>query len=87
MSVFTAIHVPVPLARPRTGLRAALAGVIRRLAASPLDHPVLHAVAAQAPAAEPVRMRSRRHGVTAPEGTRRHAHRRPSTQRAPGDNR
>ncbi|MFB7666936.1 hypothetical protein ACFC1R_23805 [Kitasatospora sp. NPDC056138] len=71
MSVFTAIHVPPPLARPRTGLRAALAGVVRRLAASPLDHPVLYAVAAQASAGPPVRMRSRWHTVTTPDGSRR----------------
>ncbi|MFI9274516.1 hypothetical protein ACIGXM_27970 [Kitasatospora sp. NPDC052896] len=52
MSVFTAFHHPI--ARPASApqhrpLRDMLARVIERLADSPLDSPVIQAIAAQAP--------------------------------------
>ncbi|MCC9307759.1 hypothetical protein LN042_11750 [Kitasatospora sp. RB6PN24] len=55
----------------RHGLRAALTDLYDRLTASTLDSPVLRAVAAQAPAGPPARMRARWRPVTAADGTTR----------------
>ncbi|MFI2606511.1 hypothetical protein [Kitasatospora sp. NPDC018619] len=76
MSVVAAFR-PARPSTDRGRLRSALAAVGRRLAASPLDHPVLRA--APAPAAGPAggggagggRLRARWRAVTAPDGTTR----------------
>ncbi|MFJ7277232.1 hypothetical protein [Kitasatospora sp. NPDC098663] len=76
MSIVAAFHPSLPSAG-RGRLRAALAAVGRRLAESPLDSPVLHAVTAQAPAPaaasaeRPVRLRASWRTVAAPDGTAR----------------
>ncbi|MEV7189725.1 hypothetical protein [Kitasatospora sp. NPDC093102] len=73
MSIVAAFH-PTVLSAGRGRLRAALAAMGRRLAESPLDSPVLRAVAAQSPATpgpRPVRPRARWRVATAPDGTTR----------------
>ncbi|WP_371519902.1 hypothetical protein [Kitasatospora sp. NBC_01300] len=74
MSIVAAFHPSLPSAG-RGRLRAALAAVGRRLAESPLDSTVLHAITAQAPAAasadRPARLRASWRTVTAPDGTAR----------------
>ncbi|MEU1289696.1 hypothetical protein [Kitasatospora sp. NPDC005856] len=72
MSVLATFHTAPPLTgRRHTGLRTALIAVADRLAASPLDSPVLNAVDAQAPAGPPVRLRARWQAVTAADGATR----------------
>ncbi|MGF1424919.1 hypothetical protein [Kitasatospora sp. LaBMicrA B282] len=77
MSVFDAFHAVVPLPGRRGGsLRAPLARVAARLAASPLDSPVLHAIAAPIPAEPtpadaPSRLHARWRPVTAADGRTR----------------
>ncbi|HJD81861.1 hypothetical protein [Kitasatospora aureofaciens] len=71
MSIVAAFQPTLP-STDRGRLRAALAAVGRRLAASPLDNSVLQAVAAPtAPNGRPTRLRARWHTVTAPDGTAR----------------
>ncbi|GAA2265023.1 hypothetical protein GCM10010430_57340 [Kitasatospora cystarginea] len=72
MSVFAVLHrAALASAAARhdaaagRGLRAVLSEVVDRLAASPLDHPVLGAVAAQRPAGPPARSGARRRPVAA----------------------
>ncbi|MFF7988817.1 hypothetical protein ACFZDG_03355 [Kitasatospora xanthocidica] len=66
MSVSTAFHSVVPDVRHRSrSLRSALARVLDRLAASPLDSSVLGALGAPRPA----RPRAHWHPVTRPDGT------------------
>ncbi|MFF2149498.1 hypothetical protein [Kitasatospora sp. NPDC058190] len=73
MSIVAAFQPALPSTEPGR-LRAALAAVGRRLAASPLDNPVLQAVATSAatvPSGRPLPMRSSWRTVTAPDGTAR----------------
>ncbi|MFE5588138.1 hypothetical protein [Kitasatospora sp. NPDC056531] len=73
MSIVAAFQPALP-STDRGRLRAALAAVGRRLAQSPLDSPVLQAVAAPVAAestGRPVRPRAVWHAVTAPDGTTR----------------
>ncbi|MFD9689194.1 hypothetical protein ACFXPX_21220 [Kitasatospora sp. NPDC059146] len=77
MSIVAAFQPALP-STDRGRLRAALAAVGRRLAASPLDNTVLRAVGAPAPSPapglpndRPTRMRASWHSVTGPDGTAR----------------
>ncbi|MFI9321621.1 hypothetical protein ACIGXI_17810 [Kitasatospora aureofaciens] len=71
MSIVAAFRPALP-STDRGRLRAALAAVGRRLAASPLDNSVLRAVAAPtAPNGRPPRLRASWHTVTAPDGAAR----------------
>ncbi|WP_406194896.1 hypothetical protein OH807_06230 [Kitasatospora sp. NBC_01560] len=67
MATLAAFHAPAAPGR----LRTTVSGILRRLAASPLDSPVLDAIAAQAPAGPPVRMRAHWKAVTTTDGTTR----------------
>ncbi|MEU6972662.1 hypothetical protein AB0A71_34080 [Kitasatospora aureofaciens] len=77
MSIVAAFRPALP-STDRGRLRAALAAVGRRLAASPLDNSVLQAVAAptaptasNGPTGRPTRLRASWHTVTAPDGAAR----------------
>ncbi|MEV7023439.1 hypothetical protein [Kitasatospora sp. NPDC093558] len=74
MSV-TAFFHPTTRTAPQRGLRAALAGalagVLGRIAAGPLDSSVLQAIGSQPPAGPPVRLRARWEAVTAADGSTR----------------
>ncbi|MFJ9771490.1 hypothetical protein ACIRVF_09610 [Kitasatospora sp. NPDC101157] len=74
MSIVAAFRPALP-STDRGRLRAALAAVGRRLAASPLDNSVLQAVAAptvpNGPTGRPTRLRASWRTVTAPDGTAR----------------
>ncbi|MGK4578928.1 hypothetical protein [Kitasatospora sp. HPMI-4] len=75
MSVFATFHQVefVSSSSPRRRVRAVLAEVAGRLAASPLDHPVLSAVAAQRPACPPQRIRARWEAAVAADQAARHS--------------
>ncbi|MEV7602524.1 hypothetical protein AB0O91_34645 [Kitasatospora sp. NPDC089797] len=73
MSIVAAFQPTLP-STDRGRLRAALAAVGRRLAASPLDSPVLRAAtgsAATVPGGHPLPMRASWRTVTAADGTTR----------------
>ncbi|MFE2413546.1 hypothetical protein ACFXDE_34955 [Kitasatospora sp. NPDC059408] len=74
MSVAAFFHPTTTRTVPPRGLRAALAGVLGRIAAGsitagPIDDTVLRAIGSQAPAGPPMRLRARWEAVTAADGT------------------
>lgn len=70
MSVLAAFHSVVPDVRHHGhGLRTAVARVLDRLAASPLDNTVLGAIGTPRAAARPAGLRARWHPVARPDGT------------------
>ncbi|GAA1957914.1 hypothetical protein [Kitasatospora viridis] len=71
MSVIASFQ-SVQLSRPRTrSLRAAFAQAVQRLAESPFDSPVLHAVTPDGPQGGSRRLRARWESVTAADGATR----------------
>ncbi|MDH6141969.1 hypothetical protein P3T35_003990 [Kitasatospora sp. GP30] len=72
MSVLTSFHALPKLSRPRSrSLRAAMAELLARFAASPLDSPVLRVARPQVPETPAPKMRAQWQAVTAVDGTTR----------------